>query len=684
MKKILFFLVSCLLVGVGITQVVVEKPIDIAAGLTAGTIQATVAPPFTNDSLTEVFDGNPLTEAAVTDTNTVQITLHFLEGVTFSASRVYFWNTGKWRLEIAETLDDLENRTGSYQRLVEDQSHPAFAWDSITVSPVSTFFVRLTAFNPQGNGIYIGEWELQSQLVFTGLYIYPYPPRVIPGHSLQLKVKLVDEQQRLHPYTLGVPLVWEVDDLNVARVDEFGLLTGVSLGNTQVRVRTTSQPLNGEAPVSVVSDFTAPRAETRVVKVALVIQNPVIDSTNNRRIHQMWGWNDPYGLISQLLEEFRQISHGVVDFQIVEVHDDAHIFTTLDGKFMSVDTLAFYFTPSNQMLYGRDKNGTLQNLAEVQGRVKFDYKGMCDQYDFATKRNTGVIDEVWVYSFPFSGMYESQLMGPNAFWWNSPPIRDYEKLEKLLSVMGWNYERGVAEALHSFGHRMESAMWHAYGRWETAHESPNSWELFTRIDRDIPGGAHVGNIHFPPNAQSDYDYGNTRMVVSYADNWKRYPFLLDQTRRFNCDEWNCSHIGYMRWWFKKIPHFRGVYQGLLNNWWLYAVDYEEAERLAGELEVTRIKELPSPSLPKGFILKQNWPNPFNPVTHIKFFVPRESYVILEIYNVLGQRIQLLYAGRLKTGWYQVRVDGTQWGSGIYYYRLRAEGFIETRKMLLLK
>ncbi|NOX38223.1 MAG: T9SS type A sorting domain-containing protein [Calditrichaeota bacterium] len=684
MKKILFILVLFVWMGQGTGQVVIEEPIDVAAGLAAGTIQATVEPPFTNDSLTEVFDGNPLTEAALPDTNTVQITLHFLNGVTFSTSRVYFWNTGTWTLEVADYLEDLENQSGSYQRLVDQQVHPAFSWDSLTVSPVSTAYVRLTATNPQTNGVYLGEWELRSRLTLTGLYIYPYPPRVIPGHSLQLKVKLVDDQQRLHPYTLSDPLVWAVDDLSVATISEFGRLTGVSTGNTRVRVQTASQSLNGEAPVSVVTDFTAPRAETRVVKVALVLQNPVIDSTNNRRIHQMWGWNDPYDLISQLLEEFRQISHGVVDFQIVEIHDDAHIFTALDGQLMSVDTLAYYFTPANQMLYGRDKDGTLQNLAEVQGRVKFDYKAMCDQYDFGTKRNSGAIDEVWVYSFPFSGMYESQLMGPNAFWWNSPPIRDYDKLEKLLSVMGWNYERGVAEALHSFGHRMESAMWHAYGRWQTDHETPNSWELFTRIDRDVPGGAHVGNVHFPPNGQSDYDYGNTRVVVSYADNWKRYPYLLDQTRRFNCDEWQCSHLGYMRWWFKKIPHFQGVYEGVLNNWWLYAVDYEEAERLARELEVTRLDNLSNPSLPRGFILKQNWPNPFNPVTHIKFFVPHKSRITLEIFNVLGQRVQLLYTGELETGWYQVTVDGSRWGSGIYYYRLRADDFAETRKMLLLK
>ena len=43
----------------------------------------------------------------------------------------------------------------------------------------------------------------------------------------------------------------------------------------------------------------------------------------------------------------------------------------------------------------------------------------------------------------------------------------------------------------------------------------------------MPDGAHVGNIHFPPNGLSDYDYSNIRYVKCYADNWKKYPVLLD-------------------------------------------------------------------------------------------------------------------------------------------------------------
>jgi len=664
-------------------QVIIHQTLDITGGLSNGTIEGTVTPNFTNDSLAEVFDGNPLTEAGVTDTNYLQITLRFLEPVNFSFVKVYFWNTGLWTLEIAETEADLNNKIGSYQLLVNQRYYAAFAWDSLSFESKTTTYIRLTANNPQSNGIYLGEWNLASQLTLTSLFIYPYPPKVIPGYSLQLKVKSVDENEKLHPYALNEPVVWSIDDLNIATVSESGKLTGVATGNTRVVAKTASGSLLGEAPVLVVNDFTVPKAETRVVKVALVIQDPVIDSTNNKRIHQLWGWNDPYNLINQLLEEFRAISQGVIDFQIVETYDDEHIFTTLDGNLMSVDTLAYYFNPANQALYGRTKQGTLQNLAEVQGRVQFDYKAMADQYNFGTKRNNGEIDEVWVYSFPFSGMYESQLMGPNAFWWNSPPIRDYPGLEKLLSVMGWNYERGVAEALHSFGHRMESAMWHAYGRWDTKNENPNSWELFTRIDKDVPGGAQVGNVHFPPNGLSHYDYGNRRTVVSYADNWKRYPFLLDQSRPLNCEEWGCSQLGYMRWWFSHIPHFQGVYEGILNNWWLYAVDYETAEELAKNLSVTAI--VPKKGyIPNTFQLFQNYPNPFNSTTTIPFNLNGGANIRLQVFDILGKKIATLVDNSLPAGKYKIPFDGRQLASGIYLYRLNVDGQYRSRKMLLLK
>ncbi len=665
-------------------QLVVQKPIPIYEMLQQGNVQATVEPALTVDSLPKIFDGNPFTEAGVQDTNRLSITLAFADSVSFSGSKLYMWSSGNWSLEVANSLEDLDNATGSYQRLVDRQNHPVFAWDSLEFGRITTRFVRLRLENDQSNTILVGEWELKGTLTYTALHIYPYPPKLLPGTSLQLKVQIVDENGNLYPYTLDDPLVWDTENHAIATVGEFGKLSGMALGSTRVTVRIPSGALRGSAPVSVLSDFQSPKAASQIIRVALVIQDPVIDSVKNKRIHEEWGWQNPTVLVNQIIDDFYQASGGTIIYQVVETHDSDFIFTTLDGQYMSLDTLRYYFTRSNGALYGHTP-GKLQYLAEDEGRVAFDYVGMVDYYHLDEKRNSGQIHEVWVYSFPFSGMYESRLVGPNGFWYNSPP-QPHPGLHYLLPVMGWNYERGVAEALHSYGHRVESAMRQVYGRWDTNAKDPNNWEIFTRIDRDHPGEAQVGNIHFPPNGQSDYDYANSRYVTCYADNWKRYPYLLDQHRTLNCSEWSCDQRVYMKWWFNHLPRYQGVYEGVLNNWWHYVVKYEEAVALADSLNSLplKIEKLPQGVLPRQFRLEQNFPNPFNPVTKIRFSLPRSERVNLEVFNVLGQKVKTLVEGRLAPGSYQVKFDGQGLPSGLYYVRLKAGQFQQTRKMLLLK
>jgi hypothetical protein len=94
-------------------------------------------------------------------------------------------------------------------------------------------------------------------------------------------------------------------------------------------------------------------------------------------------------------------------------------------------------------------------------------------------------------------------------------------------------------------------------------------------------------------------------------------------------------------------------------------------------------------LPTSFALNQNFPNPFNPATLIEFNVPKTEYVSLEIYNVLGERVNSLVNRYLTVGSYAVTWNGDDnegnvVPSGVYFYRLTAGNFSETRKMLLVK
>ncbi|HUV35861.1 MAG TPA: T9SS type A sorting domain-containing protein, partial [Patescibacteria group bacterium] len=93
--------------------------------------------------------------------------------------------------------------------------------------------------------------------------------------------------------------------------------------------------------------------------------------------------------------------------------------------------------------------------------------------------------------------------------------------------------------------------------------------------------------------------------------------------------------------------------------------------------------------PTAFSLAQNVPNPFNPVTEIRYALAVDCHVRLEIFNILGQKVKTLVDGNQKAGYQSARWDGTNSGgvdvsSGVYFYKLEAGGFTDTKKMVLLR
>lgn len=91
-----------------------------------------------------------------------------------------------------------------------------------------------------------------------------------------------------------------------------------------------------------------------------------------------------------------------------------------------------------------------------------------------------------------------------------------------------------------------------------------------------------------------------------------------------------------------------------------------------------------PVIPEKFILLQNYPNPFNPVTNIKFSIPENCYVTLKIYDVTGRLVETLLDGYIEAGYYNAEFNGMNFSSGIYYYTLVANGYKQTKKMILTK
>jgi hypothetical protein len=89
-------------------------------------------------------------------------------------------------------------------------------------------------------------------------------------------------------------------------------------------------------------------------------------------------------------------------------------------------------------------------------------------------------------------------------------------------------------------------------------------------------------------------------------------------------------------------------------------------------------------VPQAFSLSQNYPNPFNPSTTIEFSLPKQSKVTLKVYNMLGQEVATLVSATLSAGRYSSQFDASKLASGAYVYRLTADNFMKTSKMMLIK
>lgn len=102
--------------------------------------------------------------------------------------------------------------------------------------------------------------------------------------------------------------------------------------------------------------------------------------------------------------------------------------------------------------------------------------------------------------------------------------------------------------------------------------------------------------------------------------------------------------------------------------------------------VTFIEEENDATYPKQFLLQQNYPNPFNPGTVIRYAISDLQFVTLKVYDLLGKEVATLVNEEKPAGSYNVEFNrqNLQLSSGVYFYRLCAGDFVETKKMILLK
>jgi hypothetical protein len=319
-------------------------------------------------------------------------------------------------------------------------------------------------------------------------------------------------------------------------------------------------------------------------KVLLYAFDPIMENRDGRRAHASFGWEDPVDLTNRIVQEFQTLSHGLANFQLVDtVVADEHPY--FDDGFQYTDetyTAAVY------------------DPAQRHNTGHFDYIKFINDHNLVQRVDSGEIDEVWVYTAPWDGnMWESAMAGQGAYWINGPTQN--VPSQRAFPIMGFNYEAGFANALHSFGHRVENTMTHLYGptgsdvngTWVPNRDT--NWSKFVYLNKDNPGSGlgGVGNVHFPVNGVSDYDYADANPVLSLADNWYDYPDVdSGAPRQVSRTDWQRAdgdwHRGYMDWWYDHFPRYSGRgTDNYLNNWWRYIADINQYKSQPASLYFTR-------------------------------------------------------------------------------------------------
>lgn len=206
--------------------------------------------------------------------------------------------------------------------------------------------------------------------------------------------------------------------------------------------------------------------------------------------------------------------------------------------------------------------------------------------------------------------------------------------------------------------------------------------------------AHVApmDIHFYPSGNFPEKYHNAAFMAYRAGALGPDPGHKVAALFVNPDGSNAQVADFMTGFWPNPPDQDNIWGKLVGiasdsdgalyissdwiNHFVLKVEYQQP--------TTGINDDDSNILPQTAILEQNYPNPFNPTTQINFSLPENNIVKLEVFNLLGQRVSQLVNEMKAAGRYEITFDASDLPSGIYFYRIEAGSFVDTKKLILIK
>jgi hypothetical protein len=222
------------------------------------------------------------------------------------------------------------------------------------------------------------------------------------------------------------------------------------------------------------------------------------------------GWRNAIGLAEEFIEAMIQISHKILIYELVAKLEIATYPFLTNG--LQYNDVTWPQAMQDEKSAIRDSHGN-PLLADYQ-RILLDYKILQ-----GIKNNQ--IDEVWMFGGPYFGFYESQMVGKGAFWCNSPGI---EQATRRFVVMGFNYQRGLREMIHSYGHRVESILARNFNSQDFQNK------LYTHQPTPAPKNPFEqwllknGTVHSAPNGA---EYGQNEIDWATALNTEWWPLISD-------------------------------------------------------------------------------------------------------------------------------------------------------------
>jgi hypothetical protein len=245
-------------------------------------------------------------------------------------------------------------------------------------------------------------------------------------------------------------------------------------------------------------------------KILLIILNPTMDVAAGRRLDVEMGWERPDDLVGRFIADVLQSSAGLVRYQVAERVELDEFPALADG--FRYDAATY-----------RD---VIRGSGAPHAPPRIDYLGLLERFNALRRIQNRQLDEVWVMGFPHAGMYESIMAGDKAFWCNAPPLAQTAGCKRRFVTMGFSFERGVGEMLHSYNHRSESILprfWEPrFLAWAyrldrspatVAPDGSSIFEQFILFDQ-IARKAGVGTVHYAPT-------GSGTMTSATLGLWRR-------------------------------------------------------------------------------------------------------------------------------------------------------------------